>query len=947
MSISTTRRITFLRRGPQGPQGPQGPPGVAAHIFRSSVCYHQSEDYVQPDTIPNASWDASFPDELFEGWWLYTRVYIQFTDGHEQTSYSASLAGKGSYFAGIEEWYCLSSDGVEAPMGYPDAGSYNDGDPLLSFTHSWEQNPLVPDSTKRYLWNCSVSYDSSGHKYVTSPVLVCEYQPGVQSVTERYANSASATAGASGYPSDIAESRWQTSPLHALAVPTQARPYQWNKTESVYSLKMDGTVTSRRYTYTISAIRGGDGQPGPEGRGISHQTTYWRASQYADAAHNPREGVEWTDNPLSDRARISPTYRYLWSYTATTYDHAGEGQSLVEYTTPALVGTYGEQGVPGEQGGEGRGVGSISYYYMAGGSPSTAPAGEWATSISASGYGPQQCYLWSYMRIEYTQGPAWQSSAAVVGVWGRDGQRGARGAVMRGPQVWQEVEDGYTFESGAEGQQWLDVVLYGGQYWMCTASHQRTPQRIPSAQSSYWQAAQHMDLVATRVLLSDHAFIGELRADSVRMTDPSTGLALFRAEGGEVECNTGIFRGATFSTSVGGTGERVDISPQGREISIYGHGGELCTKIGGQSPQSGTLCDAVPRQDITLLPAAEQYTLFSPYSVSGIVVGAGAQRSVSVPISQAVSVAQEGEITIPAWPEPNWNDHHINMQMQSQQTGLSGRLSLMLRTYTTQSCTTLAEGGEQEVSALAISAPSATWHGIVIGTRTMMAGAGWHRLELVATLSGGAEQCTASISLRCSIKKAWLQVTGLRSQYMANGWSVVKNSDNLFLALYEQRTMHILARSGGHQYELWGGTLRVDGAKQPVTLLHLKVSDSASIPAGGHPSVFAYTSMRPINGGVPQNVVVEKLSAVGQYRVNIGHQFPIDGSSCAVRVQGFFTPVGSNQEGASTQASVKQIAYTGVDSQGQPTNTQITIQCSDHNTLRYGSFYLEVVKYYA
>lgn len=54
---------------------------------------------------------------------------------------------------------------------------------------------------------------------------------------------------------------------------------------------------------------------------------------------------------------------------------------------------------------------------------------------------------------------------------GAPGQKGEKGAVLRGPQAWSDLSDGYRFYAGAEGEEIKDVVLYNGSYFSCIKSH--------------------------------------------------------------------------------------------------------------------------------------------------------------------------------------------------------------------------------------------------------------------------------------------------------------------------------------------------------------------------------------------------------------------------------------------------------------------------------------------
>ena len=87
---------------------------------------------------------------------------------------------------------------------------------------------------------------------------------------------------------------------------------------------------------------------------------------------------------------------------------------------------------------------------------------------------------------------------------GNDGQPGAkgdRGPALRGPQAWSDCAVGYVFQSGASGEEYKDVVLYGGYYYSCIKSHTKTASNNPGSatdtNSGLWKLAGSLVIVAT------------------------------------------------------------------------------------------------------------------------------------------------------------------------------------------------------------------------------------------------------------------------------------------------------------------------------------------------------------------------------------------------------------------------------------------------------------------
>lgn len=226
--------------------------GVDGKGIKSSVVtYCQQATSVNPDTIAEASWGA-FPSDLIDGYWLYTRTVVTYSDGGTAKSYSVSQVGVGSYYAGTEEWYALSESQTVAPTGYIAKGQYGK-DANLNPTGDWKQERPTANATTPYIWNFSISHDSRDNAYVTDVLCIGNFAKGITSIVETYAISAEGTApSGKKYPDDIKETDW-TDEAHAAA-PNNEKRYQWNKTETTYN---DG---SKEQHYHVSAVCGLDGK---------------------------------------------------------------------------------------------------------------------------------------------------------------------------------------------------------------------------------------------------------------------------------------------------------------------------------------------------------------------------------------------------------------------------------------------------------------------------------------------------------------------------------------------------------------------------------------------------------------------------------------------------------------------------------------------------------------
>ena len=216
-------------------------------IKSSQVTYSLQERSVNPESITN--W-GSFPSELTDGYWLYTRTVITYSEGDTTASYSVSQVGVGSYYMGVQEYYAAGVSATKEPDGAAKQGTYVSGQKIST---TWTQERTALNASTPYLWNFEISSDSRGNRYVTAPRCIGNFAKGIVSIVETYAISAQGSVPEGwDYPSDIEEKDWTDE--HFAAPPTNEKPYQWNKTVTTYN---DGTTDT---IYHVSAVKGADGK---------------------------------------------------------------------------------------------------------------------------------------------------------------------------------------------------------------------------------------------------------------------------------------------------------------------------------------------------------------------------------------------------------------------------------------------------------------------------------------------------------------------------------------------------------------------------------------------------------------------------------------------------------------------------------------------------------------
>lgn len=132
---------------------------------------------------------------------------------------------------------------------------------------------------------------------------------------------------------------------------------------------------------------------------------------------------------------------------------------------------------------------------------------------------------------------------------GQPGAKGDRGPALRGPQAWSDCAVGYVFQSGASGEEYKDIVLYGNNYYSCIKSHTKTGKETGAnntLSTGYWKLADKLEIVATKILLAQYALVKNLGVEAIDMKDADDNI-IFQAKDGNVTCNSGTFTNGTFT----------------------------------------------------------------------------------------------------------------------------------------------------------------------------------------------------------------------------------------------------------------------------------------------------------------------------------------------------------------------------------------------------------------
>lgn len=155
--------------------------------------------------------------------------------------------------------------------------------------------------------------------------------------------------------------------------------YLWTRTIMHYKNGSDLA------SYSVS-YQGKDGADGTDGRGIKLVTNYYLA--YNSPAGVTTETEGWT----TEMQAVSKENRYLWNYEETTYTD----DSPATVTEPAVIGMYSTNGE------DGRGIASITEYYLASAESTgvTVDTPGWTEEVQETT--SELLYLWNYEKITYT-----------------------------------------------------------------------------------------------------------------------------------------------------------------------------------------------------------------------------------------------------------------------------------------------------------------------------------------------------------------------------------------------------------------------------------------------------------------------------------------------------------------------------------------------------------------
>ena len=359
-SIADTVTLTYAKQGAKGDTGSSG-----TSVTVSSIQYQSG---TSATTAPTGTWSNSVVT-VAEGSYLWTKT--TFSDG--KIAYGVARQGidgdDGRGITSIVEQYYQSTSATTQSGG------------------SWSATvPTWVDG--KYIWTRSVITYTDSTTSTTSPVCVTGQKGGiggtgvgVSSVDVWYYQSTSSTALSGG--------SWSTT------APTWSDgKYVWTKTITTYT----NSTTDETAAVCIT------GQKGATGVGVKSVTEYYLATSSSSGVTTSTSG--WTTTVQT----IALDKKYLWNYEVITYTN-----NTTSTTTPIIIGVYGNTGNTG------KGIKSVTEYYLATASSSnvTTSTSGWTTTMQTLTSAKK--YLWNYELITYTDNTTTTVNPVIIGVYGDQG----------------------------------------------------------------------------------------------------------------------------------------------------------------------------------------------------------------------------------------------------------------------------------------------------------------------------------------------------------------------------------------------------------------------------------------------------------------------------------------------------------------------------------------------
>ena len=397
----TLVRVEDGKDGDNGVDGSNGTNGKDGKGIKNIVNYYLASELSSNVTTSTSGWTTTVQNISVSKKYLWNYELVTYTDNSTYTTTPTIIGVHG--VDGINGSDGADGKGIKSITEYYVLSTTNSG--VTTSTSGWSTTVPTLTPTDKYLWNYELVTYTDNSTMSTTPVIIGVYGDkgadgadgkdgvdgkGIKSVNNYYLASASSsgvTTSTSGWTETI-----QTI--------SSSNKYLWNYEKITYT---DNT------TYSTSPMI--IGVHGTNGKGISSITEYYLLSTNNYGVTTSTYGWSTTVPTLT------PTDKYLWNYEQITYTDNSTSSS-----TPAIIGVYGDKGADGINGKDGKGVNTITNYYLASSSSSGVTTSTYGWTTTIQNMTPTNKYLWNYEVIAYTDGTNNTTTPTIIGVHGTNGK---------------------------------------------------------------------------------------------------------------------------------------------------------------------------------------------------------------------------------------------------------------------------------------------------------------------------------------------------------------------------------------------------------------------------------------------------------------------------------------------------------------------------------------------
>ena len=367
--------------------GANGSPGVSITGVVEEYAINDSST-----TAPTTGWSTSQIAPTSSNKYLWNREVISYSSGNSTTTtphiagmYSEDGAdGKG--ISSIVNTYAINNDGTTAPAT------------------GWEETPMAPTSSNKYLWNKEVVNYTTGNPTTTTRVIGTFSEDGYNQATIYLYQRTTATSvsAPTGYSYTFSTNTISpTLTTWSRSIPSGTDPC-W-VTSAVVVSRTDSNNQLNFVTPTLMVKNGANGA-----NGASYATVYLY-KRGSSAPAKPNGNVIYTFSTGAVTGSLNSWTKQIptgtdpcWMIVAQATASAGETQDTIsssEWSTQTKIVENGADGAPGADGVTITGT-AVDYVVSDNGNTPPGPSANWSSSIPSSI--PDQSYLWTRTTVSYS-----------------------------------------------------------------------------------------------------------------------------------------------------------------------------------------------------------------------------------------------------------------------------------------------------------------------------------------------------------------------------------------------------------------------------------------------------------------------------------------------------------------------------------------------------------------